>query len=128
MRKNKIVKVILLIIILFGMAWFTLPGSFAIFKESLRTIIYLNIEDPTGFIITFNPQNGSSNTQIVRDYGEKIGPLDYPTKSGEIFDGWYTAPTGGTKVSGNTLATGTTTYYAHYNPIICRPASTLHTV
>ena len=127
MRKNKKVKVILLIIILFGMSWFTLPGSFAIFKESLGKIIYLNIEDPTGFIITFNPQNGSSNTQIVRDYGEKIGPLDYPTKSGEIFDGWYTAPTGGTKVSGNTLATGTTTYYAHYNPIICRPASTLHT-
>ena len=38
------------------------------------------------------------------------------TESGYTFDGWYTAATGGTKISSTTKVTGTTTYYAHWTP------------
>lgn len=43
------------------------------------------------------------------------GTLATPTRSGYSFTGWYTAPSGGTKVTSSTTVSGNTTVYAHWS-------------
>ena len=40
--------------------------------------------------------------------------FEQPTLEGYTFDGWYTEPVGGTKISTSTVFTGDTTVYAHW--------------
>ena len=49
-------------------------------------------------------------------YGSTLGDsLKTLTRTGYTFDGWYTAPVGGTKVTSSTTVSATdTTYYAHW--------------
>ena len=42
------------------------------------------------------------------------GTLATPTRSGYSFDGWYTAASGGTKVTASTVISKNTTVYAHW--------------
>ena len=51
-------------------------------------------------------------------YGEKYGTLGTTEKSGYTFDGWYTAITGGTKVTSESVyeTEGNQTLYARYTP------------
>ena len=54
------------------------------------------------------------------DYGTVITAPDNPTKAPDErysyeFEGWYTAKTGGQKLTADTTVTGNVTYYAHYN-------------
>lgn len=62
-----------------------------------------------------NCENGSTQT-LDKAYNSKLGTLPTPTTTvlGYKFDGWYTGKTDGTKVTENTLVTGDTTYYAHW--------------
>lgn len=39
---------------------------------------------------------------------------EQPVLEGYTFDGWYTEPTGGSKISTSTVFTGDTTVYAHW--------------
>ena len=43
-----------------------------------------------------------------------MGTLPTPTKDNSTFDGWYTATSGGTEVTGSTPVTQNTTIYAHW--------------
>ena len=48
-------------------------------------------------------------------YGTKLGTLFSPTISGHTLNGWYTAKTGGTKITADTtVPANDITYYAHY--------------
>ena len=60
--------------------------------------------------------DGSSNkTKENKGYNSKLGTLDIPTRTGYTFDGWYTDPTGGTKITSETTTPASnTTYYAHW--------------
>ena len=61
--------------------------------------------------------NNSGNQTIVnKTYGTTIGTLPIePTRSGYQFDGWYTDPVGGTKVTTSTpVPSSDITYYAHW--------------
>ena len=54
------------------------------------------------------------------DYGIVITAPENPTKAPDErysyeFEGWYTAKTGGQKLTADTTVTGNVTYYAHYN-------------
>lgn len=49
--------------------------------------------------------------------GEKIALPADPTRDGYEFIGWFTAPTGGDKVTSDTVVTGNMTLYAHWNEI-----------
>ena len=66
-------------------------------------------------VLTYNANGGSVSTaaKTLKDR-DKYGTLPTPTKSGSRFDGWYTAATGGTKVSENNVICGNTTIYAHW--------------
>ena len=129
--KNKTKKVLIFVMLLIFLIVLKTPDTYSIYKSDLSTTVNLTITDANGYVINFNTMGGSTlqNPTVVKNANDTLGPLEYPTKSGEIFDGWYTDPTGGTKVTGNTIVTSGATYYAHYNPIICKPAEsgTLHT-
>ena len=75
-----------------------------------------NVNNPS-YTITFNANGGSCSTGNKSvTYGSTYGTLPTPTRSGYNFDGWYTAASGGTKVSSSTkvTATGNHTLYAHW--------------
>ena len=68
--------------------------------------------------ITFNP-NGGSVTETTRNVenGNPIGTLPVPTRNGYRFDGWFTLAEGGDEISASTVATSSTTYFAHWTRI-----------
>ncbi|MBP3567558.1 MAG: InlB B-repeat-containing protein, partial [Lachnospiraceae bacterium] len=51
-------------------------------------------------------------------FGEKYGTLSTPTRTGYTFLGWYTSPTGGKKITSDTIVATTVnqTVYAHWEP------------
>lgn len=49
--------------------------------------------------------------------GAAVGTLPTPTRSGYIFDGWYTQANGGTKLSASTTVTANMTCYAHWTSL-----------
>jgi uncharacterized repeat protein (TIGR02543 family) len=75
------------------------------------------------YTITFNPNGGSgSNQTITKTYGSTIASTEVtsPTKATTTqytyaFSGWYTASSGGTKVTFPVTITGDVTYYAQYS-------------
>ena len=76
---------------------------------------YEVIFDATGGIISFDVETGGpGGILIYRGYGETLGALPTPTRAGYTFDGWWTAASGGTRVSAWTIVTGHVTYYAQW--------------
>ncbi|MDU2155964.1 BspA family leucine-rich repeat surface protein, partial [Clostridium sp.] len=54
-------------------------------------------------------------TSKTLTYGSQYGTLPTPTRTGYTFNGWYTAASGGTKVSSTTtIGASNTTIYAHW--------------
>ena len=78
-----------------------------------------DFEPPVFYTISFDANTGtmdsSDESRSVRA-GRAIGDLPTATKAHNTLDGWYTASSGGTKISASTLATGNDTYYAHWIP------------
>ena len=70
------------------------------------------------YILTFNPNGGSvSPTSKSVAYGSQYGTLPTPTRTGYTFTGWFTAASGGTKVSTTTtMGAGNATIYAQWTP------------
>ncbi len=67
--------------------------------------------------ITFDATtNGGSTSETSRsiNYGYAIGTLPTATRQYYKFSGWFTAPTGGTKVTASTTFTAATTLYAQF--------------
>ena len=81
----------------------------------------LNITEAQKHTLSFDTQGGSEappKIEIVN--GFKLGnrmPTPEPTKAGHTFSGWFTAPTGGTQITGETVLTENTTAYARWTPI-----------
>lgn len=67
--------------------------------------------------ITLNANGGtvSPTTKSVEN-GSVYGILPRPTRSGFIFDGWWTSATGGTKITATDKPSGSQTVYAHWKP------------
>lgn len=67
--------------------------------------------------VTFNANGGSvSPTSQTVTFGSAYGTLPTPTRTNYTFDGWYTAKTGGTRVTSTTTVDtfGGHTLYAHW--------------
>ena len=64
--------------------------------------------------VTFNAHGGSETEprEIIR--GRAIGELPKPTRSGYAFQGWYTAESGGNKISSQTIVNGNVTFHAQW--------------
>lgn len=69
------------------------------------------------YTATFNGNGGGtpSPSIITKTYGSELGTLPTCSRTGYTFLGWYTASSGGTKISSTTKITGTVTYYAQWS-------------
>ena len=72
----------------------------------------------TTVTVKFIANGGTVSTTSKRvTYGKTYGTLPTPTRVGHSFAGWYTASSGGTKVTASTKVSKTATHslYAHWN-------------
>lgn len=70
--------------------------------------------------VTYDANGGSCSTSTATvNKGAAIGTLPTPTRTYYSFDGWYTAASGGNKVSTTTTFTANTTLYAHWTRLKC---------
>ncbi|MBO5349738.1 MAG: InlB B-repeat-containing protein [Clostridia bacterium] len=60
----------------------------------------------------------TTKTTVSKPYGVQLGTLPTISDSIDTLNGWYTAKTGGTKISSTTLVTGNGTYYAQWTRAI----------
>ena len=73
---------------------------------------------PTEFTITFNGNGGTPYVGSMRTTDQKLTSLPTATRSGRYsFDGWYTAASGGTKITTATVFYENTAVYAHWTYI-----------
>ena len=73
---------------------------------------------PTEFTITFNGNGGTPSVGSMRTTNQKLTSLPTATHSGRYsFDGWYSAASGGTKITTATVFYENTTVYAHWTYI-----------
>ena len=70
---------------------------------------------PTEYTITFDVNGGSGTIPPQTTSGQKLSSLPTATHSGSYsFDGWYTATSGGTKITTTYEFSADTTVYAHW--------------
>ena len=76
--------------------------------------VYANWKANT-YTVSLNASGGScSTTSVTRTYPATYGSLPTPTRTYYTFLGWYTAKSGGTKVSSSTTVTSSCTLYAQW--------------
>ena len=91
----------------------------------------LTITPKVSYTVNFNPNGGTvSPTSQTVTVGKTYGDLlPTPTRTGGYtFDGWYTAKTGGTKITSSSTVTTSVgdTLYAHWYLTPAIPASDVH--
>ena len=72
---------------------------------------------PSTYMLYFNANGGSvAISSKAVEYGEKYGALPIPTRKGYRFEGWYTLPSGGERITGDTSVSITDNQflYAHW--------------
>ena len=67
--------------------------------------------------VTFNSHGGSTVSNRSVTNGAVIGSLPTPTRSGHTFDGWWTAQTGGFRVTAQTAVGTNITLHARWIPV-----------
>ena len=66
-------------------------------------------------LVSFNAQGGSCPLQqMAADPSQPLGDLPVPTLEGYRFDGWFTQPEGGERITKDSQISGHTTLYAHW--------------
>ena len=90
-------------------------GAFATCDVTVSNSSNQNPTPTTTYTLTYNANGGSvSPGSKTLNKGAQYGSLPTPTRSGYTFNGWYTASSGGSKVSSNTTINGNTTIYAQW--------------
>ncbi|MDF9827773.1 autotransporter-associated beta strand protein/T5SS/PEP-CTERM-associated repeat protein [Ereboglobus sp. PH5-10] len=70
---------------------------------------------PAGLAVTFNPQGGTvSPASKAIQRNTAYGALPTPVRGSTVFDGWWTAPTGGTQVTSGTMVASDATSHILY--------------
>jgi len=106
--------------------WFNTSASTGGTQITLSTIVpssnttYWARWQRTPITINLNANGGSvSPTSTSRTPGTTVGTLPTPTRSGHTFLGWFTAATGGTQITPNTIVPSTNvTYVARWTTTI----------
>lgn len=69
------------------------------------------------YTVHFNAMGGSIYQEWVSALEGAIVPMQNTSKEGYTFDGWYTEPTGGTRVD-SMVSSADVTLYAHWTPVV----------
>ncbi len=102
---KKILKMLVLGLLSAALLCCALPSAFA--AEDKDSQVYTIGLDAVG--------GSSSAVAVTTNLSGKLSALPaQPALEGYPFDGWYTEPVGGTKISTSTVFTGDTTVYAHW--------------
>lgn len=76
--------------------------------------------DTNDYVVTFDAGtnggtiNGLKTSPLEVEYDTAIGKLPTAIKNAYVFLGWFTAPSGGTKITSNYVVTGDITVYAQF--------------
>jgi hypothetical protein len=69
-----------------------------------------------GYTVTFNANGGTVSTVSANTGAEgNLASLPIPTRGKHSFAGWFTAASGGTRITTSTVFNADTTIYAHWN-------------
>ena len=89
-------------------------GVFSNCSSSLQ-ITYFDAPAPTTYTVTFSANGGKvSETKRKVKKDAAVGTLPKATRTGYALKGWYTAKSGGSKVSTSTKVSKNVTYYAQW--------------
>ena len=81
----------------------------------LKVLVQCNNHQGQRYTITFNGNGGTPSITSMTTIDQKLPELPTATHSGRYsFDGWYTAASGGTKITTATVFYENTTVYAHW--------------
>ncbi len=84
----------------------------------LEVLVQCNNHQGQRYTITFNGNGGTPSVTSMTTIDQKLPELPTATHSGRYsFDGWYTAASGGTKITTATVFYENTTVYAHWTYI-----------
>ena len=87
-------------------------------SQTSNQIVTVTVTQPVAqHTITFNPHNGGSTWNETVNDGDDLSsvyPSPDPTYTDHIFQGWYTATSGGTLVTSSTVPDSSTTYHAQW--------------
>ena len=87
-----------------------LPAAFAADTTSTSK------KEENVYVIGLDAQGGACSTVVLYTAlsGKLDATLEQPTMDGYTFEGWYTEPVGGSRVTTATVFTGDTTIYAQW--------------
>ncbi|MBR3230711.1 InlB B-repeat-containing protein [Candidatus Saccharibacteria bacterium] len=95
-----------------GSTTITLTGNIS---GTTKTVDVFVVDQSSAYQISFNSEGGSSVADRYVPIGNAIGILPAaPVYANHVFQGWYTAATGGTKITKATIPDGNTTYHAQW--------------
>ncbi len=80
------------------------------------------------YTVTFNPNGGTVSPDTAETEKGKLTDLPIPERSGYRFNGWYTAETGGEKVTTDTVFGETTVIYAQWKKISSGGITTTYSI
>ncbi len=81
----------------------------------LEVLVQCNNHQGQRYTITFNGNGGTPSVASMTTIDQKLPELPTATHSGRYsFDGWYTAASGGTKITTAYVFSANTTAYAHW--------------
>ncbi|MDR1013510.1 MAG: InlB B-repeat-containing protein [Coriobacteriales bacterium] len=69
---------------------------------------------PAPCAVAFDSRGGSTVAGRAVAAGSAVGALSVPVRTGHAFLGWFTAPSGGARVTASTVVSGGVTYYAQW--------------
>ena len=72
--------------------------------------------DTNDYVVSFDAttNGGIGSTNVIVEYGKAIGTLPVATRKNHTFLGWFTAPSGGTKITSSYKVTKNVTLYAQF--------------
>ena len=96
-------------------------------QDSIQNAAYVHtVAEPapvTEYTITFDANGGSVDPASAETTDGKLVSLPTPGYAGHIFQGWFTAATGGTQVTTDTVFTADATIYAQWKAESSTPST-----
>lgn len=96
---------------------FTIYGNYTAYVKSFAFDNCISFVDRNHLVVTYDTMGGSGVADVVARFNNNISNPTQPTKKGYMFKGWYSAASGGSKVSFPYTVTGDVTFYAQWTAV-----------
>ncbi len=101
------------------LGWYTSPNSWEGWQVTEYDTVTGNATyyarwEAIMYTVTFDANEGTGGNAYTYYYGDILGTLPTPSRTGYTFLGWFTAKSGGSQTSTSTTVTADATYYAQW--------------